>query len=163
MSPSSVLIPAPRRPWRTASVLAVLAVIVTPVLASHLTGGFYRLIGSPTGGGGRSDGGSYWVIGSVPTPAVGVSTNGDYELMGGLVGVYALETEGGGDVTLTVTRSASGEAVLSWPSTAEGYQLEMTLAPGPGAVWQTVTPSPVGSTYTTAFEGPARFYRLRKP
>lgn len=163
MNPPLVSLSTLRRRFRAASALMLLAVVATPVLASHLTGGFYRLIGSPTGGGGRSDGGNYWVIGSVLTPAVGVSTNGDYELMGGLVGVYALETEGGGDVVLTVTRTASGEAVLSWPSTAVGYRLEMTFLPGPAAVWQAVTPAPPESTYTTAFEGPARFYRLRKP
>lgn len=143
-------------------VAAILVAASAPGVASQLRGGSYRLIGSPTGGGGRSDGGDFWVVGSILTPAQGVSKRGGFEVMGGLVGVYALPVIAG-EVPLLVDRTADGQALLSWPASAAGYQLEVSTALGPEAVWQAVSPAPEGNTYTTPYDQPARFYRLRKP
>lgn len=56
--------------------------------------------------------------------------------------------------------------VLSWPSSAFGWQLERINSLAPGAQWTPVTNSPLvlseRNFVTNALEGTANFYRLRK-
>lgn len=82
-----------------------------------------------------------------------------FDLAGGSIGVYAPDFE----VTLKAELTQTGIIRLWWPAAVSGYQLELTTAMGPDAVWQAVEPTPVGHEYLTAPVQPARFFRLRRP
>lgn len=128
--------------------------------AGPLTGGPYSLLGATTAGGGTSQGGVYAVTGWAGSATVGISQGGDYELAGGWASdeVTALA----GEVVLKV-RLLGGQALLSWPAEATGFQLESTPALGPAVNWQAASPAPQGGAYTIPAAGAARFFRLRKP
>ncbi len=62
---------------------------------------------------------------------------------------------------------SGGQAVLSWPASAIGFQLESTETLEGTNTWTEVTNAPVFNlntlVVTNAVSGPARFYRLRGP
>jgi hypothetical protein len=67
--------------------------------------------------------------------------------------------------TLTITPQA-GSVVISWPTTAAGFNLEQKASLSAGS-WATETnyPTVVGSNnvITNSFTATATFYRLHKP
>lgn len=124
-----------------------------------MSGGSSVLVGAPATGG-TSQGGGFTVTGYVAEAGAGTSSDGQFDLTCGLLGVYALP---GGDMTLQAELTAPGSVRLWWSAGAAGYRLEFTPALGPGAVWQAVQPAPVGNEYVTGPSQPARFFRLRRP
>jgi hypothetical protein len=74
------------------------------------------------GGGGASTGGVYSVSGTIGQPDAGSLTGGTYTLNGGFWGIIAAVQTSGAPL-LSITRSNSF-AVISWPDTAAGYQLQ---------------------------------------
>jgi hypothetical protein len=100
------------------------------------------------------------LAGVVLTPAGGKSVGGAYVLSGGLWAVVVVPS---GHVVLALEKTESGQARLSWPPDAVGYQLEFTTALGPTAVWSPVSPTPAGNVFLTPMNQPVRFFRLRKP
>lgn len=141
--------------------LALALLLLSPSLrAEPLSGGQYSLQGGPaTGGGGKSDGGTFAVAGGAGETATGPLTGGAFVVTGGLVGVAVVPD----DVTPQLTLTDEGNAVLSWSGAATGYVLESSPSVGEFADWQPVTPAPAGNTFTTPFNQPLRFFRLRKP
>ena len=78
---------------------------------AQLAGGSYWLVGQTTGGGGRSEGPSWSVSGSIAVPVCAVSRGGAYELNGGLVGTYPV----------------SPERAAVWLARADAPSLQVTL------------------------------------
>lgn len=153
--------PLPRcRAWR---VVLALALCLPAVGQSSVpsTGGEFSLFGNVAGGGGVSRGGDFTLSGGPVTSSVGASSGGAFRLAGGLIGVYVVESPGA--PTIRVVYTSDGQAELSWPAEAIGFQLEHTSGLGPAAVWQPVSPAPTGSAFLTPFNQPARFFRLRQP
>lgn len=140
---------------------ALLGLSAFATLAAESAGGAF-VLAAPTaaGGGGTSTGGQYALTGTAGQADAGTLAGGAFTLVGGFIGVLAAPTVGG-DATLTVTRNAGGEAVLTWDQ--DGYVLEFRAALGDAAGWQAVTPPPAGRTHVTPANLPARFFRLRKP
>jgi hypothetical protein len=57
--------------------------------------------------------------------------------------------------------------VITWPDTAQGFQLESSAVLGPGATWTVVSDGApaTGGLFrvTVPLDQPARFLRLRRP
>lgn len=144
--------------WVPCTVLAC-CLLAPSLLAEPLGGGGYSLNGGPVTGGGQSGGGTFAVAGAAGQTSVAVSKGGTFTVTGGLVGVTVVP----GDVTLELTITDDGNAKLTWSGNATGYVLEFSPTVGEFANWQPVTPAPTGNTFTTPFNQPLRFFRLRKP
>jgi hypothetical protein len=143
-----------------AALVLTLGLFTVTLLGEPLSGGQYSLQGGPaTGGGGKSDGGTFAVTGGAGETATGPLTGGAFVVTGGLVGVAVVPD----DVTPELTLTDTGEATLTWSAEATGYVLESSPSVGEFADWQPVTPAPAGTTFTTPFNQPLRFFRLRKP
>jgi hypothetical protein len=67
-----------------------------------------------------------------------------------------------GEVPLSLA-AMGNQATLTWPGSATDYVLEFTADIGNLADWRPVVPAPVGTAYTTSFNQPLRFFRLRQP
>jgi hypothetical protein len=68
--------------------------------------------------------------------------------------------------SLQITRDTSGKVVISWPTTAAGYQLQASPVLGPEADWLPVSEAPVREDgmlrLTLTPTGATRFFRLLK-
>jgi hypothetical protein len=74
------------------------------------------------GGGGTSSGGNYSLSGTIGQPATATMSGGNYSLTGGFWSIIsAVQTPGA--PLLTVTLSGKN-AIISWPDTAGGFQLQ---------------------------------------
>lgn len=148
--------------WLSALRSAALAFtlgLLTPVLhAAQSAGGDFSLVGGVSTGGGQATGGDFSVTASADEAASGPLSGGDFEVTGGLVAVTVVTD---GDVALGLTATDS-QVTLTWPAEATGYVLEFSPAVGDTANWQPVTPAPAANSFTTTFNQPLRFYRLRK-
>jgi hypothetical protein len=116
-------------------------------------------VGGVASGGGKASGGDFAVDAAAGQPATGPLSGGDFQVTGGLVAVTVVT---GGDLALRLSATDS-QVTLSWPADASAYVLEFSPAVGDAANWQPVTPAPAGNSFTTPFNQPLRFYRLRKP
>jgi hypothetical protein len=145
----------PLCPWSA----LLLTALCLPTLGQPLGGGQFTLNGTPVTGGGQSGGGTFAVAGAAGEAATGPLTGGTFVVTGGLIGVAVVP----GDIVPELTITATGDATLTWPADTTGYVLESTLSVGDFADWQPVTPAPAGNTFTTPFNQPLRFFRLRKP
>jgi hypothetical protein len=63
-------------------------------------------------------------------------------------------------------RVSGGDLIISWPSAADGYGLEMSSDLSSSNSWTPVTNAPMvvdfQNTVTNAISQPGRYYRLRK-
>ena len=117
------------------------------------------------GGGGTSTGGVYSVSGTLGQPdAGGPMTGGQYSVTGGFWALYAVQTPGG--PLLTIFRTITNTAVVSWPSPPAGWVLQQNT--------NLNTTNWVTPPESIAADGPnkfiivnpptgRRFYRLLKP
>jgi hypothetical protein len=147
------------KPALPATLVCTLGLLAPALLAEPLGGGRFTLDGRPVTGGGQSGGGAFAVAGAAGNAPSAVSQGGTFTVAGGLVGVAVVP----GDVTPQLALTDTGDAKLTWSGDATGYVLEFTPVIGEAADWQPVTPAPVGNTFTTPFNQPLRFFRLRKP
>jgi hypothetical protein len=112
------------------------------------------------GGGGTSSGGPYTLTGTIGQPDAGVHTGGNYTLVGGFWGAFAVQQVGA--PTLYIRPVGLNQVMISWDPPIPGFTLQessdLGLAP---SGWN---PSPSGSanpaTITTTG---MKFYRLHKP
>jgi hypothetical protein len=75
------------------------------------------------GGGGTSTGGVYSVSGTIGQPDAGPTmTGGQYSLTGGFWSLFAVQTPGA--PLLTIFRTSTNTAVVSWPSPSTGWNLQ---------------------------------------
>ena len=127
----------------------------TPVAESS-QGGSFVLTGAITSGGGRASAPGLVLDGSAGQPTLQTSSGGNYELSGGLLGVFVVP----GEVLLTIEQTEDGQARLAWTSGTDGFVLEVATHLDNAADWQPIVPSPVGNTCVTPLDQPLRFYRL---
>jgi hypothetical protein len=74
------------------------------------------------GGGGTSIGGVYQVSGTIGQHDAGsVMTGGNYALTGGFWALYAVQTPGTPNLTITYS---GNEAIVSWDSSVTGWTLQ---------------------------------------
>ncbi len=126
--------------------------------AGPSSGGDFSLEGGLVSGGASSEGGEFTVeADDDPTSGFALS-GGDFRIEGSLVGVAVIP----GEVPLSLT-AIGNQATLTWPDSATDYVLEFTADIGNLVDWRPVVPVPVGNAYTTTFNQPLRFFRLRKP
>src|SRR5687767_12402244 len=112
------------------------------------------------GGGGTSSGGPYTLSGTIGQPDAGVHTGGNYTLVGGFWGAFAVQEVG--SPTLYIRPAGPGQVTISWDPAVPGFALQETsdLSLVPGS-WG---PAPSGSQNpTTVTTTNLKFYRLRKP
>ena len=129
-----------------------------PLSAQSIGGGRFSLNGGPvTQVGGTSGGGAFAMEGGLAQTSTPPLTGGTFAVTGSLIGVAVVS----GEVTLDFTTDED-RLTLSWPAEAIGYVLESTSALGDVTNWQSVTPAPVGNTYSTPLNHPLRFFRLRR-
>lgn len=150
----------PTRRFQTALFLGVLLVCRVATAQTYSIDWY-----SIDGGGGTSSGGGFELIGTIGQPDAGKLEGGGYELTGGFLGVVmAIQTEGAPELKL---RAYGGGLILSWPSPADGFQLEFTDRLGSNAGWTVVAhESNVvnGSVEVPVTPAPGnRYFRLRKP
>jgi hypothetical protein len=74
------------------------------------------------GGGGTCTGGVYTVSGTIGQPDAGAMSGGNYTLQGGFWSLIAAVQTPGAPL-LSVWRTATNTAVVSWPSPSTGFAL----------------------------------------
>ena len=113
------------------------------------------------GGGGTSSGGPYTLSGTIGQPDAGVHTGGNYTLIGGFWGAFAVQQVGA--PTLYIRPAGLGQVTISWEPNTPGFTLQENLDLGlaPGG-WN---PSPSGSANPATIPAPPtmKFYRLQRP
>jgi hypothetical protein len=112
------------------------------------------------GGGGTSSGGPYTLSGTIGQPDAGIHTGGNYTLVGGFWGAFAVQQVGA--PTLYIRPAGPGQVTISWEPNTPGFTLQestdLGLAP---AGWN---PSPSGGANPTIVPSTTiKFYRLVKP
>jgi len=112
------------------------------------------------GGGGTSSGGPYTLSGTIGQPDAGLHTGGNYTLVGGFWGAFAVQQVGA--PTLYIRPAGSGQVTISWEPNTPGFSLQesidLGLAP---AGWN---PSPSGGANPVTVNSTAiKFYRLHRP
>ena len=144
----------------------ILLVLGIPVLCSRAAFAQYSIDWSTIdGGGGTSTGGVYSGSGTIGQPdAGGPMTNGPYSLTGGFWALYAVQTPGG--PLLTIFRTITNTAVVSWPSPSAGWVFQQNT--NLNTTNWVVPPETVNDDGTNKFitvNPPTgrRFYRLFKP
>ena len=120
------------------------------------------------GGGGTSTGGVYSVSGTLGQPdAGGPMTGGQYSVTGGFWALYAVQTPGG--PLLTIFRTITNTAAVSWPSPSAGWVLQqITKLNTTNWVSPPETVNDDGTNKFILVNPPAgirshRVYRLHKP
>ena len=113
-------------------------------------------------GGGVSTGGVYTVSGTIGQHDGGSAmTGGGYSLTGGFWALFAVPTAGA--PTLTIFRTPTNTAVVSWPSPSTGWRLRQSTVVT-GGTWTTPseTVNDDGTTKFIVVNPPVgnRFYRL---
>lgn len=117
------------------------------------------------GGGGVSTGGVYTVSGTIGQHDAGQTlTGGGYTLNGGFWALFAVQSAGA--PTLTIFRTPTNTAVVSWPSLSTGWRLQQNSAVN-GGTWTTPseTVNDNGTTKFIVVNPPTgnRLYRLSNP
>ncbi len=110
-----------RRCTGTLLVLGVLAALAftVPIQAQPYSISWYKV----SGGGGTSTGGVYSVSGTIGQhDAGGPMTGGAYAVTGGFWALYAVQTPGAPE--LTITYSGGNQAIVSWPLSVTGWTLQ---------------------------------------
>jgi hypothetical protein len=111
------------------------------------------------GGGGRSAGGSFEVIGTIGQLNANVSSGGNFSVASGFWGVLgAVQTPGAPRLTITLPRP--GEAMISWTPGLSGFVLQESVSLSP-ANWSNV-PGGATNPVTVPVGAPVKFYRLFK-
>ena len=117
------------------------------------------------GGGGTSTSAVFTVTGTIGQPDAGVSSGGNFTLIGGFWGVVVVQP-GEGAPLLRITRSG-GNVILSWRNPSSGFQLQECSSLSPTITWSDVAEVPVvvGNDKQVALVALSgnRFFRLRKP
>jgi hypothetical protein len=120
------------------------------------------------GGGGTSTGSSgtntYAVSGTIGQPATATMTGGNYSLTGGFWSLISV-VQTPGAPTLTITRSGSTQAVISWTGPATGFVLEQSgsLVQGWAASGATLTTNGTTISATVNATGGPQYFRLHNP
>ena len=116
------------------------------------------------GGGGTSTGGVYAVSGTIGQPATATMTGGNYSLTGGFWSLISV-VQTPGAPTLTITRSGSTQAVISWTGPATGFVLEQSgsLVQGWAASGATLTTNGTTISATVNATGGPQYFRLHNP
>lgn len=136
----------------------VLGLTAATLRAGPSVGGDFSLEGGLGFGGGSSGGGEF-IVEADDDPISGFAlSGGDFRIEGNLMGIAVVP----GEVALSLIANGD-QATLTWPGSATDYVLEFTADIGNLADWRPVDPAPVGTAYTTPFNQPLRFFRLRKP
>jgi hypothetical protein len=118
-----------------------------------------------SGGGGASTGGVYSVSGTIGQhDAGGPMTGGNYSLTGGYWSLFAVQTPGA--PLLSIMLTTTNTAMVYWPSSAAGFNLQMNANLG-ATNWVTPAES-VNDNGTIKFiivspPVSSRFYRLKNP
>jgi hypothetical protein len=111
------------------------------------------------GGGGTSTGGTYQVSGTIGQPDASAApmTGGNYSITGGFWALYAVQTPGAPE--LTITYSGGNTAVVSWPLSITGWTLQTNnnLATG---TWGNYLGSVVNNSATVTSKVGNLFFRL---
>ncbi len=117
-----------------------------------------------SGGGGISTNGQFSVSGTIGQPdAGGPMTNGPYSLTGGFWVVTAVQTAG--SPLLSIRPGSANSIVISWPSTAAGFQLQQAATiVSPGWANFSGSTNDDGTTKSVTIPPPSgnRFFRLAK-
>lgn len=145
---------------------AMLALVLTPLLAPAQSGGNFSLSWSTIdGGGGTSSGGKYQVMGTIGQPDAGVLSGGKFQLEGGFWSGITLQQTDGAPI-LKIKLIGGGLAVLSWPVNVTGFTLEETPTVANPNNWsatpQSVVDTATEHTVTVPAVGVIKCYRLRK-
>jgi hypothetical protein len=116
------------------------------------------------GGGGASTGGVYSVSGTIGQADAGTMAGANFRLDGGFWGgIRLLQTPGAPWLSI---KYGGTNAVISWPRSVEGFQLEETTALTSGtwsATSQSVVDTSAEHTVIVPAVGNIKCYRLRKP
>jgi hypothetical protein len=116
-------------------------------------------------GGGSSTGSVYSLSGTIGQhDAAAPVSGGNYSLTGGFWALYSVQTPGA--PLLTITRTATNTAIVSWPSSATGFSLQQN-ADLSTTNW-VASAETVNNNGTVSFiivRPPTgnRFYRLKSP
>lgn len=94
-----------------------------------------------SGGGGTSSGGPFTLVGTIGQPDASMTmSGGNFSVSGGFWSLIAA-VQVTGSPTMTITITGPGTAVISWPASSTGFQLQQNSALGTGT-WSNVN-SPV--------------------
>jgi hypothetical protein len=105
--------------WPLLCTALTLAVFALPLQAQQYSINWFKV----SGGGGTSAGGSYQVSGTIGQhDAGGPMTGGSFSLTGGFWALYAVQTLGAPQLTITLT--TTNTAMVSWPSPSTGFNLQ---------------------------------------
>lgn len=151
--------------WRDAmgALLGTAVLTFTGPASGQAAGGEFRLTAQVVGGGGSSQGGDFVLRGAVSHSASGRSVSlldPPFQVIGGVLG--GLLAVPPARPQMQVRFTADKLAELTWDVDIAGYVLEFSSSFGPSADWQLVSPQPVGTSFTTPCQQPARFFRLRR-
>jgi hypothetical protein len=114
------------------------------------------------GGGGGSTGGVYAISASIGQPDAGAMTGGRYGLAGGYWAVIATVPTPGAPF-LTISRTTTNTAIISWPSPSIGWSLQGNNDLNPANWVASPLPSDNGIIKYIIVNPPGgnRFYRLQ--
>ncbi|MEO7298474.1 MAG: hypothetical protein ABI042_07850 [Verrucomicrobiota bacterium] len=148
------------------SIIYISIILITVLGESTLPAQSYSLDWyTIDGGGGTSTGGVYSVSGTIGQPDTGKMAGGNYTLDGGFWGIIAVVQTPGASL-LTITRSNTF-AIVSWPDTATGFQLEnnsnLSLTNGWATAPQTRSTNGGQISVTVPAATGNNFYRLKNP
>jgi hypothetical protein len=111
-----------------------------------------------SGGGGTSTGGVYSVSGTIGQhDAGGPMTGGAYSVTGGFWALYAVQTPGAPE--LTITYSGGNQAIVSWPLSVTGWTLQTNNDLKVGT-WGNYLGSVVNNSATVSSKVGNLFFRL---
>ena len=137
---------------------ACVIVCVTSALAQSYSIDWF----TSDGGGGTSTGGVYAVSGTIGQPDAGISSGGNYSLIGGYWGAV-IPVQQSGAPTLFIANLQNGNMKVRWIPNTPGFVLQEAGPLNPTPIAWTNAPA----TYTNGATIPAamqtRFFRLIKP
>ena len=117
------------------------------------------------GGGGTSTGGVYSVTGTIGQPDAGAMSGGNFSLTGGFWSLLSV-VQTAGSPLLTISLTSSNTALISWPSPATGFNLQVNTNGVSTVNWSNITSVQDGGAIRYLIVNPPngnRFYRLFKP
>jgi hypothetical protein len=144
--------------WRW-TLLALL--LLTPALmsAQQYSINWYKI----SGGGGTSTNSTYQVTGTIGQPdAGGTMSGGNYSLTGGFLAIYAVQTAGLPNLTVTYS---SNSVIVSWPNTGSYTLQQNSNLAGGNWVTSGYTVSTANGTNSITITPPTGnlFFRLMHP
>ena len=153
-------------PYSLIPVLVAVAGVWLAATSHAQSGGHFDLSWSTLGGGGGvSSNGRFTMSGTVGQPDAGSLSGGAFKIEGGFwSGITVDETTAGPVLKIRLTRG--GQAILSWPLSAQDYTLEEAAGAVPPIRWtratQTVVDTSTEHTVTVPAAGVIQCYRLKK-